>query len=145
MIVVGIDPGATGAVALIDSDNQITVLSFRKHSFQEIFKTFRAIFQLHDNFSVWLEQIHATPGSSSKSTTSFVTNWGMIQGFLIALDQNYNLVSPQKWQKKILDTPSRGDKTLHKIKAEEIFPEYEFHVSEADAVLIAEYGRRMLD
>jgi hypothetical protein len=51
-------------------------------------------------------------------------------------------VSPVKWQ-KVMGCLSKGDKNVTKAAAQRLFPDIKITHAIADALLIAEYGRRI--
>lgn len=107
MYYIGIDPGKSGAFAVIDeNENIIFAESFvglpQKLSALPKFETLVA-----------LERVHAMPGQGVVSMFTFAENYGSWQGFLTALELPYVFVTPQKWQKRILDfLPSKETKPI---------------------------------
>jgi hypothetical protein len=71
---------------------------------------------------------------------------------LIAGEKHHEYVTPQKWQKEFgLIVTGRGlgqddtaKKNRNKARAQELFPGIKITHAIADALLIAEYGRRTL-
>jgi hypothetical protein len=53
----------------------------------------------------------------------------------------FERISPQAWQKS-LGCMTGGDKNISKRRAQELFPTMNVTHATADALLIAEYGRR---
>ena len=90
------------------------------------------------------------PGQGVASTFKFGMNYGMLRMALIAAGIGFETVTPQTWQKK-MSCMSKGDKKVTRAKAQELFPQVQItgrgiksptHAV-ADALLIAEYGRRV--
>ena len=99
----------------------------------------------------FIEKVHAGPKMASSSAFKFGQNVGEIRMAVLAAGIRLEYVTPQKWQKEFgLIVTGRGlgqgdtdKKNRNKAKAQELFPGVKvFHYC-ADALLIAEYGRRM--
>lgn len=147
MIVAGIDPGANGAVAVIDSDmnvrllvdmpkrNDVMVLIIRNNNIYPD-KTF-------------LEDVHALPRESSVASFTFGKNCGKAELLAEALGNVY-LVTPSVWKKHCnLVRNKEETKTQYKHRsielAKKLFPEVEKQLTaskdgRAEALLIAYFG-----
>lgn len=152
-MIVGIDPGASGAIAFFDPKSG--VLSVHDMPVMEIErsgKTKREINPtllsniLHDDFGinvVWLEKVGAMPGQGVSSMFQFGRGVGMIEGVVAAEGLPLNYVTPQAWQKAV---GVRGGKDGSRLRAMELFPKYSdlFRLKKwdgrAEAALIAWYG-----
>ncbi len=94
-----------------------------------------------------LERVQAMPPTlrgrrqGVSSAFKFGTNFGMIQGVLAALQIPYEFVTPTVWQ-RAMGCLTKGDKNVSKAKAQQLFPHLKIIHATADAVLLAEYGRR---
>jgi hypothetical protein len=67
---------------------------------------------------------------------------------LIASGVPFEAVTPGKWQKEFGLLAKKGEtktakKNRHKARAQELFPDLKITHATADALLIAEYGRRV--
>lgn len=142
MVYIGIDPGKNGGIAIIwsshirsvvYSDNELIMLC-------EEFKDMDVI--------CYLENVHAMPKQGVSSTFNFGLNFGFIQGVLKAYAIPYELVTPQKWKKEFSCT---SDKNTSIEVCKRLFPNVSLKATErckkdhdgmAEALLIAEYGRR---
>ena len=89
----------------------------------------------------YIESVHSMPKQGVSSTFTFGRNYGFLRGCLCALEIPYHEVTPQKWQ-KALECLSHGDKNVTKARAQQLFPKLKITHAIADALLIAEYGRR---
>lgn len=107
MIILGIDPGANGGLALLNSDTlQLelhTVPKVKsKVDYREYSKLLIELVNRADK--VVVEEVHSIYGMSAKSNFEF----GFINGFLVGAvnSQNvsYNLIQPKQWQKKVWNT-----------------------------------------
>jgi len=100
----GVDPGISGAWAIINRNAQIVLYG----SYAE-----RAMLSAYPkvNFAV-IEKVGAMPGQGVVSMFTFGEANGIMLGWLEALHIPYGYVTPQKWQKEILDfLPTRIMKT----------------------------------
>lgn len=146
--VIGIDPGATGALAIVGKD-YLVIYPFKKTN-GLIYRTKDIIENLGypSYYPTYLEEVHSFPGQGVSATFTFGVNVGRIQGMILAEDGEWIPVTPMKWQKELGLTGPYPTKALrkqaHLKKAKELFPNYMDYITldTADAVLIAEYGYR---
>lgn len=89
----------------------------------------------------YLEQVHSMPGQGVASSFKFGQGYGALEMALTAVGIAFERVTPQKWQ-KALGCLTKGDKNVSKRKAQELFPTMKVTHATADALLIAEWGRR---
>lgn len=95
-----------------------------------------------------LERVHAMPGQGVTSMFNMGENYGFIQGFLSANKIPFELITPQKWKREYGVT---ADKNTSIAVCQRLFPNVDLrrnpkcrvaHDGKAEALLIAEYGRR---
>ena len=143
MIYIGIDPGKNGGIAIIDSDG---VIAF-PFSEERLLIELDGIAQEYECIC-YLEHVHAMPKQGVSSTFNFGMNFGFIQGVLKAYEIPYELVTPQKWKKEFSCT---SDKNTSIEVCKRLFPGVNLKATDrckkdhdgiAEALLIAEYGRR---
>ena len=143
MIYIGVDPGKNGGIAIIDSDG---VIAF-PFSEERLLIELDGIAQEYECIC-YLEHVHAMPKQGVSSTFNFGMNFGFIQGVLKAYAIPYELVTPQKWKKEFSCT---SDKNTSIEVCKRLFPGVNLKATErcrkdhdgmAEALLIAEYGRR---
>ena len=140
---IGIDPGKSGALALLTEDGQCTVVPFQESAYTAILKAASG-----PSSVCCLEKVGAMPGQGVVSMFNFGHNLGYIEGLLQAFDIPYQLVPPQTWKKEFCVT---SDKNTSSEVCRKLFP----HVSllptsrsrkpsdgMAEAMLMAEYARR---
>ena len=140
---IGIDPGKSGALALLTEDGQCTVVPFQESAYTAILKAASG-----PSSVCCLEKVGAMPGQGVVSMFNFGHNLGYIEGLLQAFDIPYQLVPPQTRKKEFCVT---SDKNTSIEVCRKLFP----HVSllptarsrkpsdgMAEAILIAEYARR---
>ena len=144
MIHIGIDPGASGAIALIDStkpkDCNLTILrnDWTDHDLARAFEDVTSSRGCH----AVIEKVHAMPKQGVTSTFKFGESFGKLQMLLVAWQIPFEFVTPQKWQ-TAMQCKSGGDKNVTKAAAQRLYPDYKITHRNADAILIAEYARRL--
>lgn len=149
MIYIGIDPGKNGGIACI-SDNSKNDGEAYPYSDDVLINNLGFIYTQgwKDNVICYLEHVHAMPKQGVSSTFNFGMNFGFIQGVLKAYGIPYELVTPQKWKKEFSCT---SDKNTSIEVCKRLFPNVNLKATErckkdhdgmAEALLIAEYGRR---
>lgn len=135
----GIDPGASGGIALVRGLGDAEVIKMPPtetdlwDAFSELVA--RAKFAM-------IENVHAMPKQGVSSTFKFGKSYGFLRCCLIASKIPFEAVTPRKWQ-STLGCLSKGDKNVTKAKAQELFPSIKVIHATADALLIAEYARRV--
>lgn len=137
MVIIGIDPGKSGGIARLADDECCTCKM--PDTERDLWDTLSAL--SHEGVKAYIEQVHAMPKQGVSSTWVFGQNYGGLRMALIAAGIPFEAVSPAKWQ-KALGCMSRGDKNVTKRRAQELFPSLKITHAVADALLIAEYGRR---
>lgn len=146
MIYIGIDPGKSGAMAVIARD-RIGVIPF---DIAEYKNALDGLIGYEDGFRCCLERVGAMPGQGVNSMFHFGENYGFIQGLLTAYSIPYELVTPQRWKKEFGVT---GDKNSSIAVCKRLFPDVSLrrtdrcrkdHDGTAEALLMAEYARRRL-
>lgn len=145
--VIGIDPGLTGAIAVI-GDGRATVVdmpvietsrtatvkrSVDAHALAEILAPLRG--------EVWLERVNAFPGQGVASMFSLGQSFGVVLGVAAGLRLPVQLVNPADWKRHFkLDK----DKALARALASRLYPEVSLarvkDHGRAEALLIARYG-----
>lgn len=140
--ILGIDPGASGALVLVNEEGQIQMMSNMPGTPMDILETIEAM-----NPSVcYLEDVgHGMPGQSSKATAVFARHNGHLEMALLALKIPSVKVTPGKWQKALsLLSKKEETKTAHKNRikawAQLTYPSAKVTLKNADALAIARYG-----
>lgn len=138
-MILGIDPGKSGGFAIVNETAGIA-FAFDKLTPTDIVKTIK---EYKGNIrTAYIEQVSAMPKQGVVSVFTFGQNYGWWQGVLTALGIPIERVSPLKWQ-TYMKCRTGGNKNVSKARAQEIFPEKKITHAIADALLIAEYGRRI--
>ena len=135
-LVMGIDPGKNGGIAIVGDD--VFVLSLSNKTEMDIYEW---IIDAPRPDKCFLEKVASMPGQGVKSMFSFGKSYGFLIGLLTATQIPFEFVRPLTWQ-KALSCQSKGDKNVTKSKAQQLFPKLKITHSIADSLLIAEYGRR---
>lgn len=149
----GIDPGQYGAMAVLVTDLSKPP-DYMSYPHNQVFDfNDGGALNFLQNWEVTkavLESVHSMPKQGVASSFKFGMNFGIWKGRLEALGIPYDLITPQKWQKVIFDSMPRGDrKAMSLDRARRLFPEMADMLkrkkdhSRADALLLAEYARRM--
>lgn len=92
----GIDPGKTGAVALIQSPD---VKIFDWDGVISTAAKIRDWKNQHNIIGAFLENVHAFPEDGVSSAFKFGRNFGAWQGILSATGIELKLISPKQWRK----------------------------------------------
>ena len=141
MNIIGIDPGAKGAAVLLSNSGEVLdIARFDKQTEMDIADTLREWIDF--NCFAFIEKVHSMPKQGVSSTFKFGRNYGFLIGCLTSLKIPYEFVTPHTWQ-KYMSCQTKGDKKITKSKAQQLFPKIKVIHTTADALLIAEYGRRV--
>ena len=147
MIVMAIDPGLSGAIAVFIDDLLVAVIDTPTHELTRNNKTKRqisasalaGIFRLYMPGHVVVEKVSAMPGQGVTSMFSFGRSFGLIEGIVGAFEIPATYVMPSVWTKGI----GRGlGKDASRARACELYPVWEKSFARvkddgrADAVLI---------
>ena len=160
MIHIGIDPGSrTGAYAIMLPEKTGRGMIVKPWDNDEFVHDIRDIATLVERTALsgenWkakacVEKVGAMPKQGVSSTWVFAENYGYIQGVLHAFGIPFQLVPPRVWKKAYSLT---SDKAKSIDVCHRLFPDISLKRSErcrtddsnfAEAILIAEYGRRNL-
>lgn len=146
MIFIGIDPGKNGGIALITMDNSI--VNTIPYSDDSLLLWTRGA-KNTDECVAYVEAVHAMPGQGVTSMFNFGKNYGYILGVLESYHIPIVNVTPQKWKKYMGVT---SDKNTSIELCQKLFPDINLLATNrsrkpndgmAEALLIAEYGRRV--
>ena len=136
-MILGIDPGLSGAMAVLDDKTVVLLVPFSKTTPHDIVAYLKPL----AISTAYLEAVNAFPHQGVSSVFKFGMNYGMWQGILVALGIPFQRVYPLKWQ-TAMSCRTGGNKNISKARAQELFPQLKITHAIADALLIAEYGRR---
>lgn len=136
---IGVDPGANGCIAVIDSRGQILDwLNLKDKTEHDIANWLQ---EYDCSSEAVIERVSSSPQMGVVSAFSFGRSYGFLRGLLVAMRIKLREVSPAVWQKE-MQCRSGGDKNLTKAAAQKLWPSNKFTHANSDATLLAEYGRR---
>lgn len=156
MFVIGIDPGIEGGIAVVDLEGNVIDIRKMPGTPRDLLDHLQGIVSksavkggmFSDNCVCYLEKVGTgRPGQSTKATATFARHNGHLEMALLACGIKTNEVTPQKWMKSYqLGKYGEMDKNKWKNKlkamAQQVFPKEKVTLAVADAMLIAEYGRK---
>lgn len=140
MSYLGIDPGKSGAMAIVDEEGGLVSVCRLKETHHDVWAWLDE-HRAEVGFAV-LEKVSAMPKQGVSSTFKFGESFGFCQGMLVAAAVRFELVTPQKWQ-GAMGCRSKGDKNVTKARAQALFPTTKVVHATADALLLADYARRL--
>ena len=155
MLIIGIDPGISGAICFFENGEVKDVLDMptmaegkknkRQINGRQIFNEISSRINNYDlkKINVVVEQVSAMPGQGVTSMFNFGQSFGIIKGICSAMQLPIFFVRPAKWKKYFGLINSQKDAS--RTKAIEIFPKISSILSKkkdankADAILIASF------
>ena len=155
MLIIGIDPGISGAICFFENGEIKDVIDMpvmaegKKNKKQingsQIFNEISTRIKNYksENINVVIEQVSAMPGQGVTSMFNFGQSFGVIKGICSAMQLSMYFVRPAKWKKYFNLINSQKDAS--RTKAIEIFPYISTQLSrkkdanKADAILIASF------
>lgn len=153
-IIVAVDPGASGAMAVRYPEGQIVAFPWRGEAeFKDSIKELASLRQV-DNFEfiAVVEKVGGFTGANQPGSAmfNFGRNTGYILGCLDMADFSIREVRPQVWQKGLPQTPKLASRAAsqaqHKRDLKEVaaklFPQIKTTLKNADALLILDYAVR---
>lgn len=156
-VFVGIDPGLMGAVACLDGDGciicvhdtPIFTVQKNKGIRHELNRNAMVGLLSHlpkGDVCVAIERVNSMPGQGVASSFTFGMGFGVWLGIVAALNFTLDLVHPVRWKKVMMDGMGK-EKDASRLRAQELFPSVDLslkkHHGRADALLLAEYRRRL--
>ena len=152
MRIIGIDPGLSGGIAVLDDLKIFDVFDMpimsegKKNKNQLNSAHLVNIIKKHiipEDTYVIVEQVSAMPGQGVTSMFNFGQSFGILKGICSAMQLPMYFVRPAKWKKYF--NLINSEKDASRTKAIEIFPYFSSNLSKkkdsnkADAILIASY------
>tara|TARA_B100002003_G_scaffold192295_1_gene181513 strand:+ start:87 stop:581 length:495 start_codon:yes stop_codon:yes gene_type:complete len=155
MLIIGIDPGISGAICFFENGEVKEILDMpnmadgKKNKrqingpqiYNEISK--RIINISKKEVVVVIEQVAAMPGQGVTSMFNFGQSFGVLKGICSAMQLSMHFVRPTKWKKYF--NLIKTEKDASRTKVIEIFPYISSQLSrkkdsnKADAILIASF------
>ena len=153
MKIIGIDPGLSGAIAVLEDNKvlnifDIPVMSEGKKNKRQL-NSALLVSLLKENINkdeevaVVVEQVNAMPGQGVTSMFNFGQTFGALKGICAALELPIFFVRPSKWKKhfELINSSKDASRT----KAIEMYPKLSNQLSKkkdvnkSDAILIARF------
>ena len=130
MKIVGIDPGLSGAIAILENNKVLRLFDMpvmaegkknkRQLNSAQLVNIIKESVNLKDEIAVVVEQVNAMPGQGVTSMFNFGQTFGAIKGVCAALDLPIFFVRPSKWKKyfELINSSKDSSRT----KAIEMYP-----------------------
>ncbi len=153
MRVIGIDPGLSGAIAILEDNKVLQIFDMpvmaegkknkRQLNSAQLVNIIKENTQESEEKAVVVEQVNAMPGQGVTSMFNFGQTFGAIKGICAALNLPIFFVRPTKWKKyfELINSSKDSSRT----KAIEMYPSLSNQLSKkkdvnkSDAILIARY------
>ena len=153
MKIIGIDPGLSGAIAILENKKvlkifDIPVMSEGKKNKRQLnsallVNLLKENINLEEEVAVVIEQVNAMPGQGVTSMFNFGQTFGALKGICAALELPIFFVRPSKWKKyfELINSSKDASRT----KAIEMYPKLSNQltkkkdVNKSDAILIARF------
>ncbi len=141
---IGIDPGVSGGLAAIDETGLVLYAAKMPATEHDLLMELRGVLAepRRRRARALLERAGASPQMGVVSAFTYGKVYGAILMALAATAIPFDQVAPAVWQ-KALGCRSGGDKNVTKRRAQQLFPTHTVTHAIADALLLAEYCRRM--
>ena len=153
MIIIGIDPGISGAISVIENKKILevydtpTMIDGKKNKRQinsaQVVNIIKERLNRDKEVIVVVEHVNAMPGQGVTSMFNFGQSFGVIKGICAALGLPIHFVRPTKWKKHF--NLIKTNKDASRTKVIEVYPEISGKLhrkkdsNRADAILIAIY------
>ncbi len=156
-ICIGIDPGLTGAVAALDTDGKLlwvkdtpvaqkskTKLEYMESGMAQLLGACDGVID-----HVWIETQQSMPRQGVASTFKTGVGYGIWLGIIAAYGLPHTSVRAPAWKKEV-GIAAGSDKDMSRVLAQQLHPssvewlQRKRDHGRADAILIAEFGRRTM-
>ncbi len=153
MKIIGIDPGLSGAIAILEGKKVIKIFDMpvmaegkknkRQLNSAQLVNIIRENTNSSEEIIVVVEQVNAMPGQGVTSMFNFGQTFGAIKGVCAALQLPIFFVRPSKWKKHF--ELIKASKDSSRTKTIEMYPHLSNQLSKkkdvnkSDAILIARY------
>ena len=153
MKIIGIDPGLSGAIAILKERKVLAIFDMpvmsegkknkRQLNSAQLVNIIKESTANDEDISVVVEQVNAMPGQGVTSMFNFGQTFGAIKGVCAALDLPIFFVRPSKWKKHFELINSSKDASRTKVI--EMYPSLanqltkKKDVNKSDAILIARF------
>ena len=153
MKIIGIDPGLSGAIAILDNNKVLNLFDMpimsegkknkRQLNSSHLVNLIKENIEQNEEVAVVVEQVNAMPGQGVTSMFNFGQTFGAIKGVCAALELPIYFVRPSKWKKHFELINSSKDSSRTKVI--EMYPKLSNQltkkkdVNKSDAILIARF------
>ena len=153
MKIIGIDPGLSGAIAVLENNKVLNIFDIpvmpegkknkRQLNSALLVSLLKENISNNEEVSVVVEQVNAMPGQGVTSMFNFGQTFGAIKGICAALNLPIYFVRPSRWKKHFELINSSKDSS--RTKAIEMYPKLSHQLSKkkdvnkSDAILIARF------
>ena len=153
MKIIGIDPGLSGAIAILENNKVLNLFDMpvmsegKKNKKQlnssHLVNIIKENINQKEEIAVVVEQVNAMPGQGVTSMFNFGQTFGAIKGLCAALELPIYFVRPSKWKKHFELINSSKDASRTKVI--EMYPKLSNQltkkkdVNKSDAILIARF------
>ena len=153
MKIVGIDPGLSGAIAILENNNVLNIFDMpvmaegkknkRQLNSAQLAHIIKENTVKNEEITIVVEQVNAMPGQGVTSMFNFGQTFGAIKGISAALNLPIFFVRPSKWKKHFELINSSKDSSRTKVI--EMYPSLSNQLSKkkdvnkSDAILIARF------
>lgn len=149
MNIIGIDPGKEGGIVLLSDDTSVVLPYSLKNSTEYDISTLIVELKLLGDCYCFIEKVGPARKQGVASMFTFGQGYGFLRGLLVAHKIPFEEVPPTVWQAYLKCRPrgtfSRAEHKQHlKQRSQQLFPSINITLATADALLIAEYGRRVV-
>ena len=153
MKIIGIDPGLSGAIAILENKKVLKIFDMpvmsegkknkRQLNSAQLVNIVRENINNNEEIAVVVEQVNAMPGQGVTSMFNFGQTFGALKGICAALELPIFFVRPSKWKKhfELINSSKDASRT----KAIEMYPNLSNQlakkkdVNKSDAILIARF------
>ena len=153
MKIIGIDPGLSGAIAILEDNKVLSIFDMpvmaegkknkRQLNSAQLVDIIKENIKINDDIAVVVEQVNAMRGQGVTSMFNFGQTFGAIKGVCAALKLPIFFVRPSKWKKHFDLLNSSKDSSRTKVI--EMYPSLSNQltkkkdVNKSDAILIARF------
>lgn len=142
MFFIGIDPGVSGGVAVIDEIGLVIYTAPMPSTPRDLIDLLSPYVDVGHKVRALVERVSSSPQMGVVSAFTFGKGFGRIETALAAVRIPYDEAAPAKWQ-SAMGCRSGGDKNITKRRAQSLFPATKITHAIADALILAEYARRL--
>ena len=153
MKIIGIDPGLSGAIAVLDNNKVLKIYDMpvmaegkknkRQLNSAQLVNIIKENIKNYEEINVVVEQVNAMPGQGVTSMFNFGQTFGAIKGVCAALNLPIFFIRPSKWKKyfELINSSKDSSRT----KAIEMYPSIanqlskKKDVNKSEAILIARF------